>query len=743
MNSGLGHTTQASRQSPAPYEAKFVDGAAPRLGISTRLRTARDAVDARGPRPDTAAARRPDRHSRGPVDGSGSSATALFEAPTDPVTAPAIATIPMLGGSASGAAMPRLGTGGARLPLNEVRGGRLAPPVLPFASFPPVDIPAGTSSAPARYGLLTKVARLCRTGLAEGERGPAVCGCGSPALDVPRVGVHLRPGVNGPRGGFSGVKRCKSPWLCPVCAPAAAKFRAERVQSATDVAFARGGAVALVVLTASHGLETPLAEIKSLVATASTESREGRAWERLAESSGLAGVVVGQEVTISRAHGWHYHQHLAAIVDGEPCADALASIADLDAGTVADVHPLGFVGPLRPAEVVEQARAQRLAEAIRLAVGRGKRKFGPPTRAAVLARLPGALDPVLAEREEARRMLKIGSAALPSPHRIGPPTATETNAVSVMRACRAAVGDGMGPPSRNAVAAALVRTFARARARAVGHEIAERYKAAVRAAGGTVSDVHGTFVRVADSAEDASGYTSKGSMAWEVSGGHKDRTKADSSLTPWDLVRAAYDGDAWARHRWAEYVAVMPRTRSCVITKSLAARLGIEPAADDPPGDEAFEERDGRVGSLPSPVHRTLKREGLLPTFVARLETSAAEIMTDDSAEAVEVAGRAVLPALVAWATEAAHEADARHAARLEARRQRAEEARAAAADRERIMRRDIAIQQALHRLGDLARGSADTLDRLSRACADVAAVCPGEPPPTPADLLRFARLAA
>lgn len=706
-------------------------------GIAARLQSA---ANARGPRLGSAAARHVARLSREPVDGARPPVTAaLFDAPTAPAIAPAVSATPTSGESASRPARGGLGTGGARLPPSGATSGRLAPPVLPSSSFPPVDIPAGTSSAPARYGLLTKVARLCRAGLAEDERGPAVCGCGSPAPDTSSVGVHLRPGVNGPRAGFSGVKRCKSPWLCPVCAPASAKLRAERVQTATDAAFARGGAVALVVFTASHGLDTPLADIKALVATASSESREGRAWERVAESAGLAGVVVGQEVTVSRVHGWHYHQHLAVIVDGEPSEDALASLADLDAGTAADAHPLDFIGPLRPAELVEQARAHRLAEAIRLAVGRGKRKFGPPTREAVRARLPGALDPIAAEREEARRILAAGSGALPSPYRVGPRTRVESDAVRVMRACRATVGEGMGPPTSEAVLPQLCRLAARDRALDIGHEIAERYKAAVRAAGGTVSDEHGVFVRVADTAEDAAGYTSKGSMAWEVSGGHKDRTKAAASLTPWDLARAAYDGDAWARARWAEYAEVMPGTRSCVITKSLAQRLGIQPAADDPPGDEAFEERDGRVGSLPTPVHRTLKREGLLATFVARLESSAAEIMTDDSAEAVEVAGREVLPALVAWATEAAREADERR----EARRRAAEETRASAAERERAAWREHAIDQALHRLGDIAHGSADTADRLARACADVAAACPDAPPPTPTDLLRLVRLAA
>ncbi|MBY5660701.1 hypothetical protein [Rhizobium leguminosarum] len=81
------------------------------------------------------------------------------------------------------------------------------------------------------------------------------------------------------------------------------------------------------------------------------------------------------------------------------------------------------------------------------------------------------------------------------------------------------------------------------RAEQAGKWIAKAYSEQVRAKGGEVSNRYGWHVRVARDAADASDYTAKGSMAWEVAGGHKDDTKSEKSLTPWDIAIAASAGD--------------------------------------------------------------------------------------------------------------------------------------------------------------------------------------------------------
>lgn len=165
-----------------------------------------------------------------------------------------------------------------------------------------------------------------------------------------------------------------------------------------------------------------------------------------------------------------------------------------------------------------------------------------------------------------------------------------------------------------------LRKFVAARTQAAGDWLAETYKEKIRAAGGKVSDKHGCKVRVAHDAADASEYMSKGSMAWEVAGGHKDETKAEASMTPWDIALAADAGDKSMYARWREYMSVMPGTKSCVISAPLSEKLGIV-VEDDVEGDEqVLHENDDVVGRVVSPLWKRWMRHGLASTFLLRVE---------------------------------------------------------------------------------------------------------------------------
>ncbi|WP_332302537.1 hypothetical protein [Rhizobium sp. GR12] len=330
-----------------------------------------------------------------------------------------------------------------------------------------------------------------------------------PGHDASNVNIHLRTAETGEiRAGVSGIYRCGSPWLCPVCAVGKAHERAERVQIAADATFARGGAAALVVLTASHSRDTTLAQIKTLVQGASSAARKGRAWVAASRDFGILGVVVGQEVTYSVKNGWHYHQHLSVMVDGPRDGETSGDVRD--------------------------------------------------------------------------------------------------------------------------------------RAKAAGSWIANAYTAKVRAAGGKVSDRHGWHVRVAIDAKDASNYTAKGSMAWEIAGGHKDVTKADTSMTPWDIAVAASGGETAMFALWREYVETMPGTRSCVISAALAKELGINVTTETEDGEQVLHDNDEVVGRVDAPVWKKWMRHGLAATFLSRVEHggeegfSAAVDQTEIDAEPLE-----------------------------------------------------------------------------------------------------------
>lgn len=418
-----------------------------------------------------------------------------------------------------------------------------------------------------------------------------------PGHDASQVIIHLRVGEDRiARAGVSGIYRCGSPWLCPTCAPARAQVRADRVQRAAKATYRRSGAVALVVLTASHKLATPLADIKALVAGASRKVRQGRAWQDLVDEHGVLGVVVGQEVTISKVNGWHYHQHLSVLVDGRDGDDVDA---------------------------------------------------------------------------------------------------------------------------------------ARDRAQAAGNAIADRYKAMIRAAGGNVSSKRGCLVRVADDADDASRYTAKGSSAWEVAGGHKDETKSKASMTPWDLAESAYRGlkdgddasaeDRWARARWSEYVEVMPGTRSCVVSASLAKSLGIEAADDGETGEQVLHQREEIVGRVPVAAWRIWMAYGLVASFLARIEADGE----------IGCAGAIAATSLIADRIDAA-----------KARRHALEAARVA----DDAAARKTAIHG--HLVSEVARrvqsgSGAGTITAIERGIAAISAACPGTPPPTVAEVIAALQQAA
>ncbi|MCY0093862.1 hypothetical protein [Hoeflea ulvae] len=259
------------------------------------------------------------------------------------------------------------------------------------------------------------------------------------------------------------------------------------MQMAANATFARGGVSALIVLTASHSKKMTLMDIKMMVQGASSATRKGRAWVKACDKYSILGVIVGQEVTYSVIHGWHYHQHLSVMVDGPANGETQADVRD--------------------------------------------------------------------------------------------------------------------------------------RAKAAGEWIAKTYAAKVRAKGGRVSDRHGWHVRVAIDAEDASNYTAKGSMAWEVSGAHKDITKSETSITPWDIAVAASEGNAEMLGRWREYAETMPGTRSCVISPALAKKLEIDASPmDDETGEQVLHDGDEVVGRVDAPIWKKWVRHGLAATFLSRVE---------------------------------------------------------------------------------------------------------------------------
>lgn len=146
-----------------------------------------------------------------------------------------------------------------------------------------------------------------------------------------------------------------------------------------------------------------------------------------------------------------------------------------------------------------------------------------------------------------------------------------------------------------------------------GEWLRDRYMRYIRQAGGSCL-LDGQDVQVIWRREDAADYLSKGSAAWEVAsaGATKEGRRGDS---PWDLAAKAARGDARAAARFAEYAAVMPGTRSCVISPALAARLDLEAVNDeDEPGERQPETDEVEiVASVLTEKWNRLLRRGCAP----------------------------------------------------------------------------------------------------------------------------------
>jgi hypothetical protein len=163
--------------------------------------------------------------------------------------------------------------------------------------------------------------------------------------------------------------------------------------------------------------------------------------------------------------------------------------------------------------------------------------------------------------------------------------------------------------------AVIVTTAEPEAAEAAGHAVLARYLSAVKAAGGRALP-QGQNVQHVWRREDLQSYIGKGSAAWEVGAAGVGKVANGRGLTPWDLAIRAAEGDGLARLRFAEYVEAMPGTRSCVVTASIAAKLGIEPE-DDPQGEMEDEPEDEVLGEVSRGTWHLLLRRGRVADVLA------------------------------------------------------------------------------------------------------------------------------
>lgn len=126
--------------------------------------------------------------------------------------------------------------------------------------------------------------------------------------------------INGTdRLGYSGMCRCGSGYICPVCNAILRQVRLQEIQQIIAIMFARGYTLAHMILTARHNRYTDLEIFQSRFAAAERHyksSRSYRAFRGLLDAEHHIRVV---EVTDDHPDsknktGWHYHAHILYFV---------------------------------------------------------------------------------------------------------------------------------------------------------------------------------------------------------------------------------------------------------------------------------------------------------------------------------------------------------------------------------------------------------------------------------------------
>ena len=121
----------------------------------------------------------------------------------------------------------------------------------------------------------------------------------------------------------TGVRRCGSPWACPVCAPVVREKRAGQIDRGLSAHLAGGGGAVFVTLTLRHHRGDELGPRLALVSEALKCCLTGAAWKRRAARLEYVGAIRATEVTWWEANGWHPHVHAVLLFD-RPIGDAQA-----------------------------------------------------------------------------------------------------------------------------------------------------------------------------------------------------------------------------------------------------------------------------------------------------------------------------------------------------------------------------------------------------------------------------------
>jgi hypothetical protein len=132
------------------------------------------------------------------------------------------------------------------------------------------------------------------------------------------VAVDVGAGLQAHVGG---IKRCGSPWACPVCGPYVRSRRADHINEGVSWWLSQGGGAEFVTQTLRHHLTDSLVSRLDVVSQSQRLVLSGEPWKRRARRLGFVGGIKAVEVTHSERNGWHAHSHSLWLFE-RPLTDA-------------------------------------------------------------------------------------------------------------------------------------------------------------------------------------------------------------------------------------------------------------------------------------------------------------------------------------------------------------------------------------------------------------------------------------
>lgn len=174
----------------------------------------------------------------------------------------------------------------------------------------------------------------------------------------------------------------------------------------------------------------------------------------------------------------------------------------------------------------------------------------------------------------------------------------------------------------------------------LGRWFIERYMSYIQIQGFNAL-VQGQDVSLIEDEERLAEYLSKGvnrnrSLAWEMAGQATKRARAHG-LHPFEILEGA-SGDPRMATLWREYAAAMKGTRSCIVTKAIAEKLGMEPDAEEEEAPREATSEEEVIGSLPSDVWNTVMNRFKGSTVLSILEEGGREAWPEAKAFAYQIA---------------------------------------------------------------------------------------------------------